>query len=186
MPLPDTEGRPYAWPPKPLEDVLPKLAEWSAWYAGDSNELARQYGAFGKPTGPRPRPADHAAGDPSGGQLLVELVHSDLELRLRAGEPARVEQYLAAHPELAARSDAVAGLVAAEYRLRRRRDPGTPAAEYARQRAATHTARFHELAAALEADDIRRAAALATELRGVDGVFGHLDARTLGHRGTGE
>ncbi|HEY8373296.1 MAG TPA: glycoside hydrolase family 57 protein [Pseudonocardiaceae bacterium] len=60
------------------------------------------------------------------------------------------------------------------------------AAEYARQRAATHTARFHELAAALEADDIRRAAALATELRGVDGVFGHLDARTLGHRGTGE
>ena len=33
-------------------------------------------------------------------RLLTELVHVDLEYRLRAGEPARVEEYLARYPEL--------------------------------------------------------------------------------------
>src|SRR5262245_43227966 len=33
--------------------------------------------------------------------LLRELAHVDLELRLGRGEPARVEDYLQAHPELA-------------------------------------------------------------------------------------
>ena len=33
--------------------------------------------------------------------LLVELVHVELELRLKAGEPARVEEYLRRYPELA-------------------------------------------------------------------------------------
>src|SRR5687767_12697921 len=64
--------------------------------------------------GSRPRIADHLPpDDPSGGQLLVELVGADLEFRLKAGEPARVEEYLANHPGLAGRPEAVAGLVAA-------------------------------------------------------------------------
>ncbi|MFO0842053.1 MAG: protein kinase [Gemmataceae bacterium] len=50
--------------------------------------------------------------------LLIELVHIDLELRLKAGEPTRIERYLEAHPELAAAHEVVADLVAAEFRLR--------------------------------------------------------------------
>jgi WD40 repeat protein len=49
---------------------------------------------------------------------LVELVHIDLEYRLKAGEPARVEDYLARYPELAADPEVVCGLAAAEFRLR--------------------------------------------------------------------
>jgi adenylate cyclase len=48
--------------------------------------------------------------------LLVELVHVDLELRLRSGEPRRVEQYLSAFPELASDRHTLVDLLAAEYR----------------------------------------------------------------------
>src|SRR5206468_2759568 len=69
--------------------------------------------------GPRPVLEDHL---PAGGELrdalLVELVHTDLELRLKAGEAARVEDYLARHPALAADRAAVVELIAAEYQLR--------------------------------------------------------------------
>ena len=55
--------------------------------------------------GPRPVIDDYL---PPGGRLrhrlLVELVHIDLELRLKAGESVRVEQYLGCYPELAADS----------------------------------------------------------------------------------
>jgi serine/threonine protein kinase len=54
--------------------------------------------------------------------LLLELVHGDLEYRLRAGEAARVEDYLRRYPELAREPGAVVGLVAAEYALRLRAD----------------------------------------------------------------
>lgn len=55
-------------------------------------------------------------------QLLVELVHIDLEFRLRAGEYARVEDYLWRFAEL---SDAelLLDLIAAEYALRNRHNP---------------------------------------------------------------
>src|SRR3954470_3031450 len=64
---------------------------------------------------------------PAGGaghaRLLTELVHVDLEYRLRAGEAARVEDYLARYPALADDAEVMLGLIAAEYELRRRRDP---------------------------------------------------------------
>src|SRR5262249_31955103 len=44
--------------------------------------------------------------------LLVELIHTDLELRLTFGEPARVESYLARYPELAGDRRATLGLLA--------------------------------------------------------------------------
>src|SRR5262245_30803245 len=75
--------------------------------------------------------------------VLVELVHTDLELRLEAGEPVRVEAYLARFPELAADADAVVDLAAAEYALRRRREPHLTEEEYQR--------RFPHLGAALVA-----------------------------------
>jgi WD40 repeat protein len=64
--------------------------------------------------------------------LLPELVHAELECRLKAGEPARVEQYLGRFPELAGNSKAVLDLLAAEYE-QRRRIPGMDPEEYARR-----------------------------------------------------
>jgi 1,4-alpha-glucan branching enzyme len=52
------------------------------------------------------------------------------------------------------------------------------AAEYARRRAAEHTARFHRLADLAERGS-PDAATEAERLRRVDGPFGHLDARLL-------
>lgn len=50
---------------------------------------------------------------------LVELIHVDLEFRFKHASGARVEDYLAQYPELAADRDLVLELLAAEYRLRR-------------------------------------------------------------------
>src|SRR5690349_6086799 len=60
--------------------------------------------------------------------LLVELVHVDLELRLKQGEPARVEEYLSRFPELSGDRTAL-DLVAAEYEIRRRREVDLPFSE---------------------------------------------------------
>ena len=65
--------------------------------------------------------------------LLVELIHADLEFRLKAGQPARVESYLQDYPELAGQRSAVMELVAAEYELRQRRRDGVTLDEYGRR-----------------------------------------------------
>src|SRR5262245_36933504 len=53
--------------------------------------------------GQRPRIDDHLPASGANRQaLLAELVLTDLEYRLKAGEPARVEEYLRRYPELAA------------------------------------------------------------------------------------
>jgi serine/threonine protein kinase len=70
---------------------------------------------------------------PAGGgrtRLLTELVHVDFEYRLRAGESARVEEYLARYPELADDRVAVLELIAAEHDFRRRREPGLALSEF--------------------------------------------------------
>jgi hypothetical protein len=54
--------------------------------------------------------------------VLVELVHVELEFRLKAGEAARVENYLQRYPELD-RPDIVIALLVTEYRQRQRREP---------------------------------------------------------------
>src|SRR4051812_25733963 len=66
-------------------------------------------------------------------RLLTELIHVDLEYRLRAGEAARVEDYLARYPELADDRAVALGLIAAEFELRRRGEPGLAAADYLRR-----------------------------------------------------
>jgi eukaryotic-like serine/threonine-protein kinase len=50
--------------------------------------------------------------------VLYELVHVDLDLRLRTGESARVEDYLDRFPDLGHDRSAVVELIAAEYALR--------------------------------------------------------------------
>src|SRR4051812_20645945 len=66
-------------------------------------------------------------------RLLTELVHVDLEFRLRAGEAARVEDYLTRYPELGDDRGASLSLIAAEVELRRRGEPGLAAADYLRR-----------------------------------------------------
>jgi predicted ATPase len=63
-------------------------------------------------------------------RVLLELVHIELELRLKAGEAARVEEYLARYPELAGDRAVTLELIAAEYELRRRRESGLALDEY--------------------------------------------------------
>jgi eukaryotic-like serine/threonine-protein kinase len=93
--------------------------------------------------GERPAVEDFLpAADGLRARLLLELVHADLELRLKAGEEARVEEYLKRYPELGGEAEVVRGLVAAEWDLRRRLEPGLTAAEYLE--------RFPQLAAELE------------------------------------
>ena len=68
--------------------------------------------------------------DPIRSRVLIELVHVDLELRLKAGEPARVEEYLARDPELPGDRAVIVELIAAEHDLRRRGEPGLALDEY--------------------------------------------------------
>jgi serine/threonine protein kinase/Flp pilus assembly protein TadD len=62
--------------------------------------------------------------------LLVELVHAELEFRVKAGEPVRVEDYLPRFPELGCDRRVLVDLLAAEYEQRRRREPGLLPEEY--------------------------------------------------------
>src|SRR5437763_17041347 len=70
---------------------------------------------------PRPEIDDYLpSGAPLRSRVLIELVHIDLELRLKAGETARVEDYLTRHRELTDDRAATLELIAAEPKLRRR------------------------------------------------------------------
>jgi len=62
--------------------------------------------------------------------VLVELVHADLEFRLKAGDRARVSTYLKRFPELSNDHQAVTDLLVAEYRLRQAREPNLSLDEY--------------------------------------------------------
>jgi hypothetical protein len=66
---------------------------------------------------------------PDDRRALTELVHIDLERRLRAGEGVRVESYLQRYPALAAEAAGVLAVLGAEYE-QRRREPGLSPAEY--------------------------------------------------------
>lgn len=106
MPLPSGED----WPA--LEDAVMRFDE--AW----------------RQVGPRPVIEDYL---PTGGlrsRLLVELVHVELELRLKAGEAVRVEEYLSRYPELSADAVAAVKLIAAELDFRRRSEPDLSRVEY--------------------------------------------------------
>jgi hypothetical protein len=95
------------------DDVVDQFEE--AWQSGRRPDLDAYL-----PSGDGRRP------------LLVRLIHVDLERRLKAGEAARVEDYLARYPELG-EAEVVLELLAAEHEQRRRREPGLGAEEYARR-----------------------------------------------------
>jgi WD40 repeat protein len=68
--------------------------------------------------------------DPEHLALLAELVRVDLEQRLKAGEPARVESYVKQYPELAHNPEVLLDLIALEFAERRRSEPGLGLYEY--------------------------------------------------------
>jgi tetratricopeptide (TPR) repeat protein len=69
--------------------------------------------------GERPALEDYLAGHGAGRlALLVELAHEEMELRLKAGEPASAADYLARFAQLRDEPALAAGLIAAEYHLR--------------------------------------------------------------------
>jgi hypothetical protein len=85
-------------------------------------------------SGSRPEIDQYLPVDDAGRRhVLVELVHVDLEYRLKTGDGARVEDYLGRYPELASDADVVLDLIAVERELRRRREPGLMLEEYLRR-----------------------------------------------------
>jgi predicted ATPase len=84
--------------------------------------------------GDRPAIADYLPADSRlRPPALVELVHTDLELRLKAGETARAEEYLQAFGELSTFPGAAVDLIVAEYGLRSRSEPALATDEYLRR-----------------------------------------------------
>jgi len=57
-------------------------------------------------------------GDHDSDELLVELIHIDLDHRLHQAEPIRLDDYLVRFPQLKSLPDALVELAFAEYRLR--------------------------------------------------------------------
>jgi WD40 repeat protein len=84
--------------------------------------------------GPPPRLEDYLPADPGERvAVLAELVHIDLEFRLKAGVSVRVEDYWQRYPELARGREVALSLVAAEFDLRRRFAPDATVLDYQRR-----------------------------------------------------
>jgi WD40 repeat protein/serine/threonine protein kinase len=104
--------------------------------SGDWDELERILKRFETAlfSGQRPEIAAHV---PAGTHLrlpiLGELVHTELEFRLRRGEPARVEEYLTRFPELRDAGTLIVDLLAAEFKCRRLQEADLTADEFCRR-----------------------------------------------------
>jgi WD40 repeat protein/tRNA A-37 threonylcarbamoyl transferase component Bud32 len=84
--------------------------------------------------GERPAIADNLPPDPEARKaVLVELVHIDLELRIKGGESARVESYLTQHPEFLADENLLSELLRAELYLRTDSGESPSTEEYVRR-----------------------------------------------------
>jgi hypothetical protein len=105
----------------------PQLSE-SAWIRRESS-VQRFEDAWR--SGDLPRLDDYVPADGAERiETLIELIFTDLEYRLKAGQAARIEEYLARFPELAGNELVLLDLAAAEYDLRRRREPELGVSDY--------------------------------------------------------
>jgi serine/threonine protein kinase len=102
--------------PRRGDDPLP----WGRWHEREAL-LDRYEEAWRR--GERPALDDSRPARLASLSVLVELVLTDLEFRLKAGEAGRVEEYLQRYPELDADPETFLALAAAEYAFRRRREP---------------------------------------------------------------
>jgi predicted ATPase len=71
--------------------------------------------------------------EPLRSRARIELVHIELELRLKAGESARVEEYFGRYPSMLLDRAVALELIAAEHKIRRRRESGHALDEYLRR-----------------------------------------------------
>jgi predicted ATPase len=111
------------------ERLLPSLAE--DWLA--LKDAVKRF-EHSHRQGSRPAIEDYLPrADPLRFRMLIELVHISLELRLKAGETARVEEYLSQYPELADDRAVTFELIVAEHEQRRRREPDLALDEYLRR-----------------------------------------------------
>ncbi|MFO0811570.1 MAG: WD40 repeat domain-containing serine/threonine-protein kinase [Gemmatales bacterium] len=96
------------------------MAETTVAWNVDSNLIDEVIYQFEKAfkEGKNPNPDDCLKGEGlTRWRLLMELLHSDLELRLRAGQSVKVADYLARYPELAKFPNEVIVLLETEIRL---------------------------------------------------------------------
>lgn len=96
------------------------MAETTVAWNVDSNLVDEVVFQFEKAfkEGKDPSPDDYLKGEGlTRWRLLMELLHSDLELRLRAGQSVKVADYLARNPELAKFPNEVIVLLETEIRL---------------------------------------------------------------------
>ena len=68
--------------------------------------------------------------DVNNSELFHELLHTELELRIRSGEPVRVEAYLQRYPELKEQNELIDGLIKTEFNTRQHFDPEFDRHEY--------------------------------------------------------
>ena len=71
--------------------------------------------------------------EPLRSRVRIELVHIELELRLKAGESARVEEYFGRYPGVLHERAVALELIAAEHKIRRRRESDLVLDEYLRR-----------------------------------------------------
>ena len=112
--MPSSDQTPGSANFRELDDIIERFED--AWNRGDNPRLEDFL-----PT---------ASGRQST-EILIELVHVELERRLTRGDDARVETYLEAYPAIRDCRKAAIELIATEFNLRRPRDPGLTAQQYA-------------------------------------------------------
>lgn len=96
------------------------MAETTVAWNVDSNLVDEVIYQFEKAfkDGKNPNPDDYLKGEGlTRWRLLMELLHSDLELRLRAGQSVKVADYLVRYPEIAKFPNEVIVLLETEIRL---------------------------------------------------------------------
>src|SRR5262249_48903825 len=128
---PDDPDRTGPYRPEAAEPASEQSAPHSRSAEADKVEQIVERFAGAWRAGQRPAIDDYLPeGERERRAVLVELVQVELELCLKAGEPARVEAYLERYPELAGNPEVVLDLLKAEYTQRRRNDPALRLDEY--------------------------------------------------------
>lgn len=80
MPLPQSEGKTYKWPPKELKTIIPTLNAWAAWWTGNRERLQEAYGGGTMPDTTGFFASDVGGFKPTIGQRVI---------RWFVGEPTR-------------------------------------------------------------------------------------------------
>ena len=113
-----------------MSSINPRIRclDSGAWHELERavERFERAWEEGGRPTLDDYLPADETVRSAA----VIELAHAELEYRLRAGEPARAEEYLRRYPELREDRAAALDLIAAERDLRSRQENQPGIAEY--------------------------------------------------------